>query len=330
MREGQANWQLNVSASANYTVAVRYSQDGPNRPLALLIDGVQKAIINFTPTSNWNTWSVATAVINIPAGSHSLSLKTTGASGPNVDKVDISSVEQNTAGEPTLYFVHNDHLTTPQVVTNQSQLVVWVADDEPFGKAKLGVLNSINLDSRFPGQYFDRETNLYYNYFRDYDPSIGRYIESDPIGLDGGINTYAYVEGNPLKGIDPTGLIAVHGNWCGPNWTGGHKYPYSPHPDGYYEKPTDGLDTACQVHDVCYYECRTTNPCDKGARSACFLKCDVNLSTIAKADNSFAGSLVTKVMDRPEPRDPEKNPSGCGCDEPTLSPWPTYDQMMKK
>ena len=207
--EGQANWQLNLSASANYTVAVRYSQDGPNRPLALLIDGVQKAIINFTPTSNWNTWAVATAVINIPAGNHSLSLKTTGASGPNVDKVDISSVEQNTGSEPALYFVHSDHLTTPQVVTNQSQSVVWVADYEPFGKAKLGLLNSINLDSRFPGQYLDSETGLYYNYFRDYDPSIGRYIESDPIGLNGGINTYAYVGGNPLSGTDPYGLFCT-------------------------------------------------------------------------------------------------------------------------
>jgi len=123
--------------------------------------------------------------------------------------VDISSVEQNTGSEPALYFVHSDHLTTPQVITNQSQSVVWVADYEPFGKAKLGLLNSINLDSRFPGQYLDSETGLYYNYFRDYDPSIGRYIESDPIGLQGGINTYAYVSGNPISNIDPMGLVQM-------------------------------------------------------------------------------------------------------------------------
>jgi RHS repeat-associated protein len=60
---------------------------------------------------------------------------------------------------------------------------------------------------RFPGQYFDRETNLAYNYFRDYSPDIGRYVESDPIGLDGGLNTYSYVGGDPLRASDPNGEI---------------------------------------------------------------------------------------------------------------------------
>jgi RHS repeat-associated protein len=104
-----------------------------------------------------------------------------------------------------VHYIHNDHLNTPQVVTNQTQQVVWMGNYEPFGKLAANQSNSIEIFSRFPGQYFDQETNLYYNYFRDYDPSIGRYIESDPIGLAGGINTYAYVLNNPLRYVDPTG-----------------------------------------------------------------------------------------------------------------------------
>jgi len=60
-----------------------------------------------------------------------------------------------------------------------------------------------------PGQYFDQETNLHYNYFRDYDPTTGRYVESDPIGLKGGLNTYEYVDGNTLTLIDPEGLWGI-------------------------------------------------------------------------------------------------------------------------
>jgi RHS repeat-associated protein len=62
-----------------------------------------------------------------------------------------------------------------------------------------------------PGQYFDLETNLSYNYFRDYDSGIGRYVESDPIGLRAGLNTYLYVRGRPLVAVDSLGLIDLGG-----------------------------------------------------------------------------------------------------------------------
>jgi RHS repeat-associated protein len=97
-------------------------------------------------------------------------------------------------------------------LTNNSGDVVWkLTNADAFGHAASidedPDNNSVDLtfNLRFPGQYFDGETGLYYNYFRDYDPRTGRYIESDPIGLEGGLNTYAYVDANPILFSDPTG-----------------------------------------------------------------------------------------------------------------------------
>ncbi len=92
--------------------------------------------------------------------------------------------------------------------------VQWKAHYTPFGKAIVEVNNLIQ-NIRFPGQYFDSESGLHYNYFRDYDPEIGRYIQSDPIGLNGGINTYGYALQNPLKYSDRLGL-EVTGEWIKP------------------------------------------------------------------------------------------------------------------
>ncbi|MCK4843144.1 MAG: RHS domain-containing protein, partial [Methylococcales bacterium] len=106
----------------------------------------------------------------------------------------------------SVYYYHLDHLGTPQLMTDSDQAVVWQARYLPFGETTL-LTEIIDNDLRFPGQYFDSEINLYYNYFRYYDPSTGRYITSDPIGLAGGLNTYAYVGGNPLKWSDTLGLL---------------------------------------------------------------------------------------------------------------------------
>jgi len=101
--------------------------------------------------------------------------------------------------------VGDDQVGRPQVVTNASQTVVWSAQNWPFTQS-VTVSNSAPLNLGFPGQYYDQETGLWNNGYRDYDSTLGRYVESDPIGLVGGVNTYAYVEDNPVSGVDLLGL----------------------------------------------------------------------------------------------------------------------------
>jgi RHS repeat-associated protein len=107
-------------------------------------------------------------------------------------------------------YVYPDHLGTPRAITDTQNNVVWYWNyDEPFGKTEpndevSGTKFSYNL--RFPGQYYDQETGLHYNWHRDYDAQTGRYIQSDPIGVAGGINSYGYASNNPLKYIDLYGL----------------------------------------------------------------------------------------------------------------------------
>jgi RHS repeat-associated protein len=105
-----------------------------------------------------------------------------------------------------VYYYHNDHLGTPQVLTNDSQAISWKAVYTPFGDAVVSIA-SVENPFRFPGQYYDQETGLHYNYFRYYNPPIGRYITPDPIGLEGGINLFAYAANSPINRIDPTGLF---------------------------------------------------------------------------------------------------------------------------
>ena len=110
------------------------------------------------------------------------------------------------------YQVVSDHLGTPKLLVDiDTEQVVWRAVSEAFGETTVnsdvdGDGVDVRFNIRFPGQYYDEVTGLHYNYYRDYDPSIGRYVQSDPIGLRGGLNTYGYVGGNPINYVDPFGL----------------------------------------------------------------------------------------------------------------------------
>jgi RHS repeat-associated protein len=131
-------------------------------------------------------------------------LEETDGHGALIDYIYLNGrpVAEITGGQ--LYYLHADRLGTPQVATNSSQNVVWGTTYQPFGTTAIPV-GPISQNLRFPGQYADGETGFSYNINRDYVPGLGRYLETDRIGLSGGINTYAYGLGNPLRTIDRYG-----------------------------------------------------------------------------------------------------------------------------
>ncbi|MGE0084748.1 MAG: RHS repeat-associated core domain-containing protein [Desulfococcaceae bacterium] len=106
----------------------------------------------------------------------------------------------------------NDHLGAPQKVVDSAGQVVWEAGYMPFGEARVLVADVVN-NLRFPGQYYDSETGFHYNWHRYYDPDTGRYLTPDPIGLEGGMNLYAYVQNNPVNYVDPYGTDAIYINY---------------------------------------------------------------------------------------------------------------------
>lgn len=148
---------------------------------------------------------------NVGVGGYTLTARATDDKGGQTTSAPIT-VTVN-AASATIFYIYPDHLKTPRAITNEAATKVWSWDNvDPFGanapnEDPDGDSNKFVFNLRFPGQYFDKETNTHYNYFRDYDPGQGRYVESDPVGLAGGINTYGYVSGNPIGSIDKRGLL---------------------------------------------------------------------------------------------------------------------------
>lgn len=157
-------------------------------------------------------------------------------------------------------------------MTDSSGAIVWAADYKPFGEATVSPSSTITNNLRFPGQYYDAETGLNYNYFRDYNPVIGRYVQADPIGIKGGWNLFGYADNNPIRNIDIWGLES---NGCGPgDWRG----KFVP------DKPlifVINFKSACDEHDTCYEKCGADKKqCDDDFKAAmkvlCFNKYDPN------------------------------------------------------
>ena len=187
-----------------------------------------------------------------------------------------------------LIYLHVDHLQTPRLATDPSQTVVWRFESEAFGVGKperdpdADEANT-NVRLRMPGQYFDGESGLFYNWNRYYDPTVGRYVSSDPIGLAGGLNAYVHLRANPLRYIDPRGLCAADDLGCQmaasplipPLYVPGAWIPPGPFgpvcgpagttlatwiPDGYFGADFTPI---CSTHDKCY-DCsgRPRSECD--------------------------------------------------------------------
>ena len=130
--------------------------------------------------------------------------------------IPVAVMTPNPAGAsspPVVYYVHADHLNTPRLVVDRNNAIRWRWMSEPFGTTAPEInpsgLGNFAFNLRMPGQYFDQESGLFYNHNRFLDTSTNRYSQSDPIGLAGGINTYTYVDGNPLSNVDPNGLWSV-------------------------------------------------------------------------------------------------------------------------
>ncbi|NNC55843.1 MAG: hypothetical protein HKO07_09010, partial [Pseudomonadales bacterium] len=157
-------------------------------------------------------------------------------------------------GRSAIEYYHNDHLGRPFALTNENAELVWQASYAPFGDRTVTIENTLAQLHGLPGQLYDDETGFWYNYHRDYDSSTGRYLQGDPLGQEGGLNTYLYAGANPLRFTDPYGLF-----FFGPVCGSGASARFVP--DG----PFTG---ACKKHDDCYAGCGNSKE-----------QCDLNLCT---------------------------------------------------
>ena len=137
--------------------------------------------------------------------------ETDGSGNPRRDYVYLNGepvAMKAYGGSAGWYWFIKDHLGTPQKMVDEAGNVVWAAAYAPFGEAWV-YLDEVVNNLRFPGQYYDVETGLHYNWHRFYDPWTGRYLRADPIGLAGGLNLYGYALNNPTNSSDPFGLTAT-------------------------------------------------------------------------------------------------------------------------
>ncbi len=229
------------NAPANITItASAQDTDGSINRVELYANSTLIATLTAAPYSfDW---------ANVAVGTYTLTAKAVDNNNAETLSAPVSITVRTVS---TLYFIHVDHLDTPRLVADAAGTTVWRWDQsEPFGNNPADEnpsgLGTFDLPLRLPGQYFDKEINLHYNLARDYAPDIGRYIQSDPIGLRGGINTYLYAT-DPLTQIDPEGLMGYRGGKSSSDYSS----------CGYY----DGVaaNVGCKYHGWAAGACRGQN-----------------------------------------------------------------------
>jgi len=201
-----ARWVAQASNASNATYTIAPNTAG-STPLVVTVNQRQDGgTWNYLGTVNLNTANQMTVTLS--------------GQGNGMVMADAVKIVPNTtsATQASAFNIYTDHLNTPREIRNHANQLRWTWYPEVSGAFGAGLPNEnpntpalgvFTYNLRFPGQLYDPTSQLSYNYYRDYSSRTGRYIESDPIGLEGGINTYGYVGGNPLSYVDPRGLEAT-------------------------------------------------------------------------------------------------------------------------
>jgi RHS repeat-associated protein len=256
-RVALTNPATGATFSAPATIALTASASDADGTIAR-VDFYQGPIPIGTVTSAPYTFTWT----NVGQGSYAV----TAVATDNGGAMTVSAVSNITVNSAVtqVYYIVPDHLNTPRMIADSTGTTVWRWDQgEPFSNDvpnnNPSGVGAFDFPLRFPGQYFDRETSLSYNYYRDYDSSVGRYVESDPMGLLSGINIYTYVRNGPLFALDLYGL----------EWS-----PPSPHPcDLVKQVPQTDDPCNCQrdvLADLC--KCYKDKPFDIIGRGVCVEK----------------------------------------------------------
>ncbi|MCP4703653.1 MAG: hypothetical protein GY865_03505, partial [candidate division Zixibacteria bacterium] len=190
-----------------------------------------------------------------------------------------------------------DHLGTPQKMTAVNGAVVWSAKYNAFGKAVVDPGSGVENNLRFPGQYYDAETGLYYNFHRYYDAQIGRYLRVDPIGLNGGINFYNYSENDPANSYDPSGLNMIDSYEYFRDGKKPQGFPPDWKPmDNYIPDPNSPMGKCL---NKVYSEMKKAMGVTTAVQGACFLKGAVVCSIVGTCSEGVAfGGCMSFVMKR--------------------------------